>query len=1491
MSQKIRNRIISGLSALALLSYTMMPSMQVFAEEMQSIQETPQILEAVQQNVDDEIPSVETSATLKLTNLSLKLTSGVNESHIFDNGDISGWKADKPNKGHEFTYHLAIAFSSNQSNFSEKGKVEAEAGDIQIHIPLHIIQDQSNTWADELSIWYPEENDPDIADSVKYVYRIDNDNNELILYNRVRFDEAQSIVIPFSYMTTKETWNYQDMEQFSCQVKVEIAVAQEDGTPKTIFLPDAGIQDGNYVCTDSISSYINTEAEIDSIQKSAESDNEGNKLTAWNPKWGIAPQNADQYLYTIWKIESRFKDVTQKYTFNLEDVYSGIIKHDGAEYGGLQGNPTVVGYQLSGQKNFSDNAIAEHQTASKRTDYVLVRYDKAIIDDLDIGTYQFENHITGIVNPEDRTSPEEDILADPITQADNKGYFLYIVENSPNEFTPPTEKYELSKYGIYAVNKRVNSSSDISSYQLQNLIIGDDINHLTYELQSSLNGSIRTLADGTVSFNEDTLLTIGDTVTLPDGSIRTIHNGTTFKVNNQFLTFQNAKSLKAEQLGTNTKIRKQDNSIVWIVDKNTEIPLNAGDTIIIGEIPYEVETSGFVKMGGSLTVKDGEESKQVFLKNHSIVNVDGEELTVISGSARCDLEIGDIIEPSSEISIENGYQIQNNTVITLTNEDVVTHQREQIHFMDNYSFLSGETANFITGTQQDAKDGYFGKQNVNYVFTDKDLKLENSPLINANDTDYNFTALSWKISSTDISYSSEKNALVYEKVSDYSQNVALENANIIKILITRDGENYSEYQTIDLKSVSAQNSSIQFPSGVTGWKFEFSSPYASHNISLFPKLTLKGSSENVQKALTEIKKTLEQDNYAIATLNNEASLTIQGGNDVSSIFDDDYEIRKNNHDFIASVIREYKISKSIAPENDAVNVNKGQQYVSVRWNTKISETIRKNTDTEPKRQESGIFYDYLPLGSTLLTTDSRGNNVAVYCGDISEEYRLQYGTDYTYTTEWDTTQNRQKLLVKIIAPSEMGIYSVVYSTKHYYWDINDYGRTVRNSVAYQTGNEDIANGRISDGGGTTIQDNAILAYWIPKTNDKKYLYEQAYYTINSLIPSSAGISKKVATPSTDGYVEHGILNVEKDMDSEPYSYQVRWANSTLERAKNIIVLDSLENYQNGWNASSEDNVSEWHGTLTGFDFSSLENNDVNVKIYLTTEDKSQLDFDSIYSKEHSILETDLVNGKTGIDWVEWNQKTDETSNINLDEVTAFAVDLRKKTDDTDYILGYNQSFNFVVHMKAPSLQVFNADEEQQGHIENSGEKRYNEDHDPETNNSIFRSYDSIFDNMYTFGERSEIKIDNSKVTEIIVKQKSVDEDGLVKNIESFLIPCNLIQKVSYQKNVWNETTETYEIQDIARWENGSSEPIPFQTGDKITYLDNDGIEQILTIGVTDEMNWISSAPEYGFYAHTIVTYRAVGKPQNCQSQQRRYFPIDSKYSFPSSGDIMVRYRK
>ena len=198
----------------------MLPASQVFAEEIQVIQQTAEILDtsqpeeennhAICENVpqmvendaeqitlapspelifaNDAEPSGELDATLKLTDLSLKLTAGFNESYAFNAGDssVSGWNADSSAKGHEFTYSLALAFSSNQSNFSGTGKLEAKVGDIQIHIPLHIIQNQSGSWADELTIWYPEENDTDIADTVKYVYRLDSDNNDIILYNILR---------------------------------------------------------------------------------------------------------------------------------------------------------------------------------------------------------------------------------------------------------------------------------------------------------------------------------------------------------------------------------------------------------------------------------------------------------------------------------------------------------------------------------------------------------------------------------------------------------------------------------------------------------------------------------------------------------------------------------------------------------------------------------------------------------------------------------------------------------------------------------------------------------------------------------------------------------------------------------------------------------------------------------------------------------------------------------------------------------------------------------------------------------------------------------------------------------------------------------------------------------------------------------------------------------------------------------------------------------
>ena len=107
------------------------------------------------------------------------------------------------------------------------------------------------------------------------------------------------------------------------------------------------------------------------------------------------------------------------------------------------------------------------------------------------------------------------------------------------------------------------------------------------------------------------------------------------------------------------------------------------------------------------------------------------------------------------------------------------------------------------------------------------------------------------------------------------------------------------------------------------------------------------------------------------------------------------------------------------------------------------------------------------------------------------------------------------------------------------------------------------------------------------------------------------------------------------------------ANNKVTRCKNLIFYDSLESYYNSSGQTTEVKVSDWKGTLTGIDVSTLRENGIQPVVYLSTVDRMNLN-------QHHDLTEKQEDGT--LVWIEYNEflKTHK-----LEDAHAVAVDASK----------------------------------------------------------------------------------------------------------------------------------------------------------------------------------------------------------------------------------------
>ncbi|MGN0630936.1 MAG: hypothetical protein ACI4JN_06370, partial [Ruminococcus sp.] len=480
-------------------------------------------------------------------------------------------------------------------------------------------------------------------------------------------------------------------------------------------------------------------------------------------------------------------------------------------------------------------------------------------------------------------------------------------------------------------------------------------------------------------------------------------------------------------------------------------------------------------------------------------------------------------------------------------------------------------ADNATGTEQDAIDGKFGKKNVTYSLSDSEIYLEDSKNPLSKD-DYTFTSLEYSVKMQDAAYNSESKSFNVQNVTDYKESDIL-----TFYVMTEDDGTYRKAATYDLSTSKADiidsssissltGSSVTFKNDVKGWKIETSNPYYSVNFDVYPTITLN-STDAVKNAIPAT------DNAKIS-VKNRSTLNIVDSSQAS------ITRFASGTDYVAKVQRNSNISKKVVSAKNYPGI----RGYKVNWETAMSETYTDESGTSPVRQESGVFYDLIPLGCRVDLS-----SIKVYA-DGAELLESEYTIDDL--EENYKNSNRTLLTVRISTSAEKN-YSMTYTTVHLWEDVLDYGRFVLNSVAYETGNPDIAGGYPDNGG--RLSDSTILTDLDPETNDKRFIYSQATHSINALIPLSSGITKKVASADGASFGDKTIVNPDSS-----YVYRIRMENASHSTSKNIVIFDSLENFCNRINGETAGRECDWRGTLESFGLANLEKLGIKPVIYLSS---------------------------------------------------------------------------------------------------------------------------------------------------------------------------------------------------------------------------------------------------------------------------------------------------
>ncbi|MGI6117212.1 MAG: BspA family leucine-rich repeat surface protein [Bilifractor sp.] len=470
--------------------------------------------------------------------------------------------------------------------------------------------------------------------------------------------------------------------------------------------------------------------------------------------------------------------------------------------------------------------------------------------------------------------------------------------------------------------------------------------------------------------------------------------------------------------------------------------------------------------------------------------------------------------------------------------------------------------------------------------------------------------------------------------------------------VTGKNTGTADFDSSYVKSSSADKLVFQDNVDLTAYKLETSNARYYTELYTVPFVTLKNS-ETVKSVINSSVSSMALVN------NNSATWTKEDGTEIATEYDADI-------DYACAAQRDSSLTKEVVSTAN----NPRKRTYTITWKLQEEETVITGEDSEPSYvpQASGVFYDLLPEGAVL---DRKSVQVNDPEGNEIKAFKVQTEDNYNGT-------GRTMVRITVNAPADY--YTVYFDTKHTWNAIKDYGTDVYNPLAYETGNDEIADGFADNGGsvnsdGTVntdaIQDAELMSKLTPSTDDddvsttKKFIYAEESYDISALTSASAGLAKKVRADRDTKYETSTMTTVNGD-----YSYQLRYQNSTSSKVRDMILYDSLENYDlTGTSASEAVGESGWRGTLKSIDVNQLVSMGADPVVYISTKDRLSLQTTSGNKPTAPDQDTDT-----------WIRVTDTT---DLSGAKAVAIDFRKAEDGSDFVLEPGQSVTAYLYMKAP----------------------------------------------------------------------------------------------------------------------------------------------------------------------------------------------------------------
>lgn len=285
------------------------------------------------------------------------------------------WEANTSAPGHTFIFNIL---------FQTSGNAFIEEGAVKIKIPGSVLKDKDGNPADifEMSVPHIDQITDEVLDLHDWAYYLD-ENGDIIITNIKSIPAGYAYRFDVGYTTNEESFNYEDMEFFdNIHAELDFNVSGSETKKRT----------------DDMKVAIDTSVSIVQTNK-----NKPMQIyKEWDDIWGEKPDDADDYYYLIWEVDSLIDEkATQYYNFSLKDYDFKVTSPSDLDSSKLK----VLGYNYYGNGNsysLEPDTVENQTKFGSRYDFVLTAIPKEWYDNL--GKYEqiiLENNVEATVDPID----------------------------------------------------------------------------------------------------------------------------------------------------------------------------------------------------------------------------------------------------------------------------------------------------------------------------------------------------------------------------------------------------------------------------------------------------------------------------------------------------------------------------------------------------------------------------------------------------------------------------------------------------------------------------------------------------------------------------------------------------------------------------------------------------------------------------------------------------------------------------------------------------------------------------------------------------------------------------------------------------------------------------------------------------------------------------------------------------------------------------------